>query len=90
MNYYLGLDVGGTAVKMGLFDEYDNLVEKINFPTRTVEYLVDDIYQNIVLLFNKNNLSIDEGVEKWNASILNGIYESKEFVNNKIKKKNKK
>ena len=60
MNYYLGLDVGGTAIKMGLFKETDELIEKLNFPTRTVEYLVDDIYQNIINLFNKNSINIDD------------------------------
>ena len=60
MNYYLGLDVGGTAVKMGLFNELDQMIDKTNFPTRTVQYLVDDIYQNIVKLFQKNNISLDD------------------------------
>ena len=59
MNYYLGLDVGGTAVKMGLFNELDQMIDKTNFPTRTVQYLVDDIYQNIVKLFQKHNISLD-------------------------------
>ena len=60
MNYYLGLDVGGTAVKMGLFNELDQMIDKTNFPTRTVQYLVDDIYLNIVNLFQKNNISLDD------------------------------
>lgn len=58
MNYYLGLDVGGTAIKMGLFKETDELIDKLNFPTRTVEYLVDDIYQNIINLFDNNSINI--------------------------------
>lgn len=60
MNYYLGLDIGGTTIKMGLFKETDELIDKLNFPTRTVEYLVDDIYQNIINLFDNNNINIDD------------------------------
>lgn len=60
MNYYLGLDIGGTTIKMGLFKETDELIDKLNFPTRTVEYLVDDIYQNIINLFNNNSINIDD------------------------------
>ena len=59
MNYYLGLDIGGTTIKMGLFKETDELIDKLNFPTRTVEYLVDDIYQNIINLFDNNSINID-------------------------------
>lgn len=60
MNYYLGIDIGGTTIKMGLFKETDELIDKLNFPTRTVEYLVDDIYQNIINLFDNNNINIDD------------------------------
>ena len=45
---------------MGLFKETDELIDKLNFPTRTVEYLVDDIYQNIINLFNNNSINIDD------------------------------
>lgn len=35
MNYGFGIDVGGTAVKLGLFDAEGNLLEKQEIPTRT-------------------------------------------------------
>lgn len=57
--YYVGIDVGGTSIKMGLFKDDDTLLDKISFNTRTVEYLVDDIYNNIKILFDNNGLSLD-------------------------------
>ena len=45
----IGIDVGGTSIKMGLFNTNDELIDKISFNTRTVEYIVDDIYENIKL-----------------------------------------
>ena len=29
--YYIGVDVGGTSVKLGLFDECDNLISRTYF-----------------------------------------------------------
>ena len=57
--YYVGIDVGGTSIKMGLFKDDDTLLDKTSFSTRTVEYLVDDIYDNIKNLFDNNGLSLD-------------------------------
>ena len=34
-NYVFGVDVGGTTVKMGLFDKEGNVLEKWEIPTRT-------------------------------------------------------
>lgn len=34
-NYIFGVDVGGTTVKMGLFDKDGNVIEKWEIPTRT-------------------------------------------------------
>ena len=59
LEYIVGIDVGGTSIKMGLFNTNDELIDKISFSTRTVEYLVDDIYDNIKELFNNNGLSLD-------------------------------
>ena len=36
-NYCFGIDVGGTTVKMGLFQTDGQLVEKWEIPTRTEE-----------------------------------------------------
>lgn len=58
--YYVGVDVGGTSVKLGLFDENDNLISRGNFKTKTIEYLVDDLVNNINKLFESNNLNIKD------------------------------
>lgn len=58
--YYVGVDVGGTSVKLGLFDEVDNIISRVNFKTKTIEYLVDDLVKNIHKLFKNNNLDIKE------------------------------
>ena len=58
LEYVVGIDVGGTSIKMGLFNTNDELIDKISFNTRTVEYLVDDMYDNIKILFDNNGLSL--------------------------------
>ena len=32
--YYMGIDIGGTSVKLGLFDESSKLIQKWEIPTR--------------------------------------------------------
>lgn len=59
VEYIVGIDVGGTSIKMGLFNTNDELLDKTSFNTRTVEYLIDDIYDNIKELFNNNGLSLE-------------------------------
>ncbi len=49
-NYYIGVDVGGTTVKMGLFSEAGELEEKWEIPTRTEEggkNILPDIVESI-------------------------------------------
>ena len=49
-SYYAGVDVGGTTVKMGLFSEAGELLEKWEIPTRTGEngkYILPDIAESI-------------------------------------------
>ena len=44
-SYLFGIDVGGTAVKCGLFDTEGNLLEKWELPTRREEggrYILPD------------------------------------------------
>ena len=36
-NYAFGIDIGGTTVKMGLFDNKGALLDKWEIPTRTEE-----------------------------------------------------
>ena len=58
--YYIGVDVGGTSVKLGLFDKDDNLIARGNFKTKTIEYLVDDLVKNIKKIFKENNKDIKD------------------------------
>lgn len=49
-NYLFGVDVGGTTVKMGLFDRDGNVLEKWEIPTRTAnggEKILPDIADSI-------------------------------------------
>lgn len=48
--YYVGVDVGGTTVKLGLFSDTGQLLEKWEIPTRTEEegkYILTDIVDSI-------------------------------------------
>ena len=50
MDYGFGIDIGGTAVKLGLFTQDGALVEKWEIPTRTEEggaYILPDIAQAV-------------------------------------------
>ena len=58
--YYIGIDVGGTSVKLGLFDNQNNLISRLNFPTKTIEFLVEDIIVNINKIFKDNQKDIGE------------------------------
>lgn len=46
MNYIYGVDVGGTTVKLGLFQEDGSLIEKWEIPTRKEDggaHIIEDI-----------------------------------------------
>ena len=48
--YGFGVDVGGTTIKMGLFEMSGKLLEKWEIPTRTEEhgkYILDDIAKQV-------------------------------------------
>ena len=50
MRYVFGIDVGGTTVKMGLFETTGNLVDKWEIPTRTEQngiYILSDIAKSL-------------------------------------------
>lgn len=60
-NYLFGVDVGGTTVKMGLFDKDGNVLEKWEIPTRTEnggEKILPDIADSI-----KNKMT-EKGITK--------------------------
>lgn len=59
MLYYIGIDVGATSIKMGLFNDNDELLDKTSFKTRTIELIVEDIAENINKLFKDNSLKIE-------------------------------
>ena len=50
MSYCFGIDIGGTTVKLGLFETTGNLLEVWEIPTRTEEdgkYILSDIAASI-------------------------------------------
>ena len=57
MNYCFGVDIGGTTVKIGLFEETGTIVEKWEIPTNTLadgEAILPDIPPaNIQALFDE-------------------------------------
>ena len=60
--YIFGVDLGGTTVKIGLF-ENEELLDKWEIPTRTEEngkYILGDIADSILLQMQKRGISPDE------------------------------
>ena len=58
-----GVDVGGTSVKLGLFESDGTLIEKWSIPTRTEEegkYVLPDIAETIKAKISEKNYSDDE------------------------------
>ena len=48
--YYVGVDVGGTTVKMGMFSDTGELLDKWEIPTRRKnngQYILSDIVDSI-------------------------------------------
>ena len=48
--YYVGVDVGGTTVKMGMFSDTGELLDKWEIPTRRKnngKYILSDIVESI-------------------------------------------
>jgi len=48
--YLVGVDIGGTSIKFGLFDLVGNLLEKWDIPTNKAgkgSFIVDEIYQSL-------------------------------------------
>ncbi|MDE6977397.1 MAG: ROK family protein, partial [Lachnospiraceae bacterium] len=49
-NYVFGVDIGGTTVKLGLFDTQGNVLDKWEIPTRTEDngsHILPDIAESI-------------------------------------------
>ena len=63
MKKLYGIDVGGTTVKMGLFSEDGELIEKWEIPTRTEEngkYILEDIAEAIKENIEKHQISKED------------------------------
>ena len=61
-NYIFGVDVGGTTVKMGLFDKDGSVVEKWEIPTRTEnhgENILPDIAGSIQAKMSEKGIATD-------------------------------
>lgn len=60
--YVFGVDIGGTTVKLGLFDVEGNLLDKWEIPTRTEEsgsHILPDIADSIKDKINEKNIAAD-------------------------------
>ncbi|NLG05503.1 MAG: ROK family glucokinase [Clostridia bacterium] len=64
-SYCFGIDVGGTTIKMGLFETDGTLVEKWEIPTRTEnhgEKIIADIAEAVLGKMSEKNINKDEVV----------------------------
>lgn len=63
--YYFGVDVGGTTVKMGLYSEKAGWVEKWEIPTRTEDggvHVLDDIAATVYAAQQRHDIDNDHTV----------------------------
>lgn len=61
--YLLGIDIGGTTVKIGLFNNLGELLDKWEIETRKIEngkYILSDITKSINEILEDRNISKDE------------------------------
>lgn len=61
--YSLGIDIGGTTVKLGLFNVEGELLHKWEIETRKIDngkYILSDITESINSLLEERNISKDE------------------------------
>lgn len=61
----IGVDVGGTSVKLGLFETDGTLVDKWEVPTRKEEggrYILDDVAASIRKVLGEKNIDLDDVV----------------------------
>lgn len=59
----IGVDVGGTTVKVGLFESDGELLRKWEVPTRTEEngkYILCDVADSILAVLKEENISLDD------------------------------
>ena len=63
MRYCFGVDVGGTTVKLGFFDEEGNLLEKWEIPTRTEDHgknILPDVAASILDKMKEREVSRED------------------------------
>ena len=61
--YLVGIDIGGTTVKLGLFDLNGELLDKWEIETRKTEkgrYILSDIAKSIDSILSKKNINKNE------------------------------
>lgn len=61
--YAIGVDVGGTTVKMGLFDTDGNLIKKWEIPTVTKDggqLILSDVAKSIITMMEEKNIELDD------------------------------
>ena len=61
--YVFGVDIGGTTVKLGLFDVEGNLLDKWEIPTRTEEegsHILPDVADSIKSKISEKQISIED------------------------------
>ncbi len=63
MKYAVGIDLGGTAVKIGLFTEDGSLIEKTGFPTeplRGKDAVLDDIASRVMCMASEHRITLSD------------------------------
>ncbi len=61
--YLIGIDIGGTSIKLGVFGKSQNLIHKWEIKTRTIQngkYIIDDIKESIDEVIETLNIKKDE------------------------------
>ena len=61
--YYIGLDLGGTGIKVGIVTEYGNIIAKDSVPTRAkdgYEVISKDMADLVLKVLSDNGITLDE------------------------------
>ena len=65
-----GVDVGGTTVKLGLFDAEGNVLDKWEIPTRTEDkgsHIIEDIAGSILVKMKQEDISKEDVIGRWHG-----------------------
>lgn len=63
MKYIFGIDIGGTTIKMGLFDEKGNLLDKWEIPTNTTQkgiHILPEITESLQKKMKEKNIAKED------------------------------